>query len=241
MNARKTIDEGLNKIPPPTFAQVLMNNPKKVSQEREGVLLLKPKLHKNNDYEKKKSTILNELRTKDPSVRVRNVSPIHGGGVKIVTASVRDAEIIKEILVADNQVDNLYELIVPGPRSPQVILYNIEGDIEEEQLRTGLLEKNLFPGDGNNEPVFKVDFSIPGKRSNNKHWVISLPPNTFHEIKNKGGLYFGWHRVRTSEFISLKQCKNCLGFGHTTKYCDRKDETRCEGCGDIKVTGETHK
>ncbi|KAF8768472.1 hypothetical protein HNY73_021289 [Argiope bruennichi] len=211
----KTLEEGLKTATPMSYAQAASLSPKRLlPQEREGVLLIKPKLPERNNYEDNKNIILTEIKERDSSVRIRNISPIHGGGIKIITASSNESEYIKDLLGKDQAIDNSFDLTTPGPRSPQIIIYNIEGEIDEEGLYKGLLEKNLFLGDSENKPNFKIEFSIPAKRKDQKHWVLTVPPKLFHDVNTKGGLYFGWHKIRAAEFLSVKQCRNCWAWPH---------------------------
>ncbi|GBL85734.1 hypothetical protein AVEN_193181-1 [Araneus ventricosus] len=126
-------------------------------------------------------------------------------------------------------------------RTPQLILYNVDKEIEMDILKEGLLSKNLFLADENNKTHFRVEFKIPARDKSNNHWVISVNPKKFIEIRDKGGLYFQWVKLRTSEFIGVKQCKQCFGFGHTAKVCDNTGEPKCDRCGEMIVGNTRHR
>ncbi|GBN71965.1 hypothetical protein AVEN_35142-1 [Araneus ventricosus] len=114
-----------------------------------------------------------------------------------------------------------------------MILHNIDGEIEAEELQIGLLEKNLFLRDENNDPLFRVDFPIQAGNGKGRHWVVSLEPSIFREFNNLRGLYFQWNRIRFSEFVGVRQCRACLKFGHTAKNCVPGNQPRCARCGEF--------
>ncbi|KAF8791713.1 hypothetical protein HNY73_003405 [Argiope bruennichi] len=193
-----------------------------------------------SDYNVNKNTIMATIQEKDPSIRVRGIGQLQGGGVKIITSNTESAKYVNNILKNTDGIENTYEILTPDKRSPQIILYNVSKDIVTEELTKGLIEKNLFLCNPNNTPNFKINFKIPAKDREKYHWVITVPPRIFREIREKGGLYFGWERLRVAEFIGIKQCKICMGYGHTSKTYINPNEKRCDRCGNVKIEGERH-
>ncbi|GBO46538.1 hypothetical protein AVEN_175451-1 [Araneus ventricosus] len=56
----------------------------------------------------------------------------------------------------------------------------------------------------------------------------------------KEGLYFQFKRLRFTEFINVKLCDHCLGYLHTIKFREaRENESlqRCDNCGERKPQG----
>ncbi|GBO04913.1 hypothetical protein AVEN_226632-1 [Araneus ventricosus] len=198
------------------------------STEPEGVLLIKPKSELLKDHDEHRKTFLNILREKNPEIRLRSVGKIFGGGLKIVASTEEDVSFIRNVFTDHGDRDLLenFDLIIPNKRFPQLILYNVDKDVKLETLQTGLLAKNIFLANSMNKPHFKIEFSIPAKDRSKNHWVFSINPKKFEEIKEKAGLYFEFTRLRTSEFISVRQCRKCFAFGHTTKKCDPKTKQR---------------
>ncbi|GBM63919.1 hypothetical protein AVEN_131288-1 [Araneus ventricosus] len=133
----------------------------------------------------------------------------------------------------DPDVMNNFVISLAVRRRPQMILYNIDGEIEAEELQIGLLEKNLFLRDENNYPLFRVDFPIQARNGKGRHWVVSLEPSIFREFNNLRGLYFQWNRIRFSEFVGVRQCRAYLKFGHTAKNCVPGNQPRCARCGEF--------
>ncbi|GBO13164.1 hypothetical protein AVEN_120201-1 [Araneus ventricosus] len=99
---------------------------------------------------------------------------IFGGGVKIITDNDKKREAIKAHLEKDPDAMNNFVISLAVRRRPQMILYNIDGEIEAEELQIGLLEKSLFLRDEKNDPLFRVDFryrlKIERPDSGWSHW-----------------------------------------------------------------------
>ncbi|GBN60851.1 hypothetical protein AVEN_269026-1 [Araneus ventricosus] len=206
--------------------------------EPEGILLIKPKKETLKDFIINKKIFTDILEKYDPSIRLRGIGKLYGGGVRMVAASHGDIMIVKGLIeeYGDKETVDGFDFVIPNRRSPQLIIYNVDGEVDQEQLKAGLLAKNITLADSANKPYFKVEFSIPARNSLKKHWVLSIDPKKFIEIKNKEGLYFQFSRLRTSEFISIRFCKRCFAYGHTTKNCDPKNEQKCDRC-----EGNNHK
>ncbi|GBM03325.1 hypothetical protein AVEN_251121-1 [Araneus ventricosus] len=175
-------------------------------QEPEGVLLIQPKTDIHKDFNKNRALFLGILKENNSVIRVRGVTRLHGGGVKIVTADEAESKIIKQLMLGydKEKLEDIFEMFIPPRRTPQLILYNVDKEIEMDILKEGLLSKNLFLADENNKLHFRVEFKIPARDKSNNHWVISVNPKKFIEIRDKEGLYFQWVKLRTSEFIGVK-------------------------------------
>ncbi|GBN77039.1 hypothetical protein AVEN_13190-1 [Araneus ventricosus] len=212
-------------------------------QDPEGVLLIQPITDIHKDFNRNRALFLGILKENNSVIRVRGVTKLHGGGVKIVTADEAESKLIKQLLLSydKEKLEDIFEMFIPPRRTPQLILYNVDKEIEMDILKEGLLSKNLFLADENNKPHFRVEFKIPARDKSNNHWVISVNPKKFIEIRDKGGLYFQWVKLRTSEFIGVKQCKQCFGFGHTTKVCDNTGEPKCDRCGETIIGNTRHR
>ncbi|GBM24534.1 hypothetical protein AVEN_146439-1 [Araneus ventricosus] len=202
----------------------------------EGVLLIKPKDDAFRSHDSNKKLFLDVLQENSPEARLRGLGKLYGGGVKLITASIEDAQAIKETFLdkCDQELVDKFDLVIPDRRPPQIILYNVEKEVDQSALKLGLLAKNIMLADSNNKPHFNVEFSIPARNRSYNHWVLSVNPKKYREIIAKEGLYFRFSRLRLKDFISPRQCKRCFAFGHTTRNCDPKTEQRCDRCGDVR-------
>ncbi|GBM61504.1 hypothetical protein AVEN_170267-1 [Araneus ventricosus] len=209
------------------------------SQNPEGVLLIKSKNDKVKDFETNKKLFMNLISSNNPNARVRGINKLYGGGVKIITGSKDEASAIKDLILEKGAavLNTKFGFVLPGRRVPQLILYNVDKGVDEESLKKGLLSKNITLADAENKPHFKVDFKMPARDPKCNHWVLSINPKKYSDFIGKGGFYFEFTKLRLSEFISVKQCKVCFGFGHTSKNCDHAENPRCDRYGEAKKEG----
>ncbi|GBN58543.1 hypothetical protein AVEN_223010-1 [Araneus ventricosus] len=131
--------------------------------EPEGILLIKPKKETLKDFIINKKIFTDILEKYDPSIRLRGIGKLYGGGVRMVAASHGDIMIVKGLIeeYGDKETVDGFDFVIPNRRSPQLIIYNVDGEVDQEQLKAGLLAKNITLADSANKPYFKVEFSIP--------------------------------------------------------------------------------
>ncbi|GBN35784.1 hypothetical protein AVEN_79536-1 [Araneus ventricosus] len=125
-------------------------------EEPEGVLLIKPKADTLKDFIVNRKIFTDILEKFDPSVRLRNIGKFYGGGVRMVAASHGDIMIVKGLFkeYGDKETMNGFDFIIPNRRSPQLIIYNVDKEVDQEQLKAGLLAKNISLADSSNKPHF---------------------------------------------------------------------------------------
>ncbi|KAG8177620.1 hypothetical protein JTE90_019647 [Oedothorax gibbosus] len=102
---------------------------------------------------------------------------------------------------------------------------------DEKALLEQLVLKNPFFSTTSPKVLFKIDIN----KIDQYHWVIEIPPSAFKAVERLGFVYLGLGKHRLLEFVSIKHCKNCLEYGHTTKKCTNSGG-RCIKCGDQKHT-----
>ncbi|GBM02890.1 hypothetical protein AVEN_52061-1 [Araneus ventricosus] len=244
--SKQIIDEvKKNGVETRSFAQVALQSKHLTPRsslppsEPEGILLIKSKDDSHRDYEIKQKLFLDTLQSHSPEVRLRSVNKIYGGGIKLVAANTDEILNIRVVFKEHCTEETLdkFDLVIPNRRTPQIILYNITRDVDQEKLKNGLLAKNIFLADSTNKPHFKVEFKIAARNPRFNHWVLSINPKKFNDIMNKEGLYFQFSRLRFAEFILIRQCRKCFGFGHTTSKCDPQEKQHCDKCSEIKEEG----
>jgi hypothetical protein len=97
------------------------------------------------------------------------------------------------------------------------------------------------------DPTLKVKFT---KRSFNeaRHVVIEVSPKLRIELLILEKIKIRWSMCRAEDFVAVTRCFRCLGFGHTSKYCQsqqkcsywaedhhwkecgQQHQTRCSNC-----------
>jgi len=109
----------------------------------------------------------------------------------------------------------LQDVIEIGPKRPRVIIYDVDVNIDKDELTECLLTQNdelgLTAEEVNSmKPLHKL-----GPRDKDVvHWVLEASLNVIPKIENKP-IYIGMTRCRCKVHSSMPQCYNCQPFGHT--------------------------
>ncbi|KAG8179192.1 hypothetical protein JTE90_004021 [Oedothorax gibbosus] len=149
-------------------------------------------------------------------------------GAKISAPSIINANLIKEKL---NNADNLKSLKVNivTKESPKFII-KFTDHKKELPFKDQLIFKNPVFAELNFNIIFKID------TKEQVHWVIEVPPTAYRRVDKLGSVYLGLTKHKITEFLSIKHCKKCCQYGHTTKKCAYV-EARCIKCGEVSHTG----
>ncbi|GBN29670.1 hypothetical protein AVEN_235212-1 [Araneus ventricosus] len=113
----------------------------------------------------------------------------------------------------------------------------------QKELKNNLIENNKKMVDDLRTKIESVNSKTYAKCTNarnkeSRHWVVTIDPSIFKELRLKHGIYFNWSRIRFTEFIgaSGSQCRTCAAFGHTAKYCEDRDKPPiCKNCSMLKT------
>ncbi|GBM71095.1 hypothetical protein AVEN_146308-1 [Araneus ventricosus] len=144
-------------------------------QEPEGVLLIQPKTDIHKDFNKIRALILRIMNENNSVIRVRGMTKLHGGGVKIVTAEEAESKLTKQLLLGydKEKLEDIFEMFIPPQKDSQLILYNVNKEMEMDILKEGLLSKNRFLEHENNKTHFRVEFKIPARDKSNNHLITN--------------------------------------------------------------------
>ncbi|GBM58111.1 hypothetical protein AVEN_218106-1 [Araneus ventricosus] len=97
-------------------------NTKLVEEEPEGVLLIQPKTDIHKDFNKNRALFQGILKENNSVIRVRGVTKLHGGGVKIVTADEAESKLIKQLLLSydKEKLEDIFEMFIPPEGLPSL-------------------------------------------------------------------------------------------------------------------------
>ena len=208
-------------------------DPKKVPsppREKFEVVLVKPEKEDRRNNEQIKEDVLKKLEGVRRNLKVRNIRQMRKQGLVIEVKDNSDVETIKRC-----NLDKV-GLVVERPRKihPSIIVYDIEKDYKEEELKEELIRKNLGEvsesefAELTNEIKFVHNFKV--KDANRVNWIIQLPAKFYTNILNKGRVFMMWRSYRTKEFVNITRCYKCHGYGHIAKFCNSPDQL-CSMCG----------
>ncbi|GBL83256.1 hypothetical protein AVEN_165439-1 [Araneus ventricosus] len=221
--SKPSFSDVLQMRPPPSATQVPY-----VNKRSEHVVLLRPKSQGTSSEENRKA-VETALVCRNSAARVNRISKVSNGGIIIEAPTAADFDALKTEFGCIPNIENRFSVTEPKRRRPQVIILGLDNSVDKDRLVTGLAAKNHFLCDTRNKPLFEVNFPIKGRRTTN--WVISIDPVCYKRLFTEQGVYFEFSRYRYDNFFSIKQCKHCRLFGHTTKWCPRAKEVLCPNCG----------
>jgi len=69
-------------------------------------------------------------------IGINNIRNIRNNGIIIECNSNIECKLLETEINTNNEIKNICEAKIPNKKLPKVIIYNIENDIEEEEMRT---------------------------------------------------------------------------------------------------------
>jgi len=153
-------------------------------------------------------------------------------GIIIKVQDDKDLNLIKSSKLEEVEL----KIQKPTKIHPTVIIYDVEKDLQVEEMIDELISKNLnhvnsdYLSKIKNEIKFLRSYRIKEDRLN---WILQIPGRLHGILVDKGRIFMSWRTYRVKEYLNLTRCYRCYGFGHTAKIC-RYTEQTCETCGDTK-------
>ena len=199
-------------------------------KEKYEVLIIKPEEEDSRNNEQIKEEVMKKLEGVRKKLKVRNIRQTRKQGVLIEVVDHKDVETIN---ACDLKKDGF---VVERPKkvNPSIIIYDVEKDYKEEDLKEDLIRKNLgdIPDSEVSELMNEIKFVHHFKVKDEKrvNWVVQLPAKSYLSIINKGRVFIMWRSYRVREFVNITRCYKCHGYGHIAKYCNSPDQL-CSLCG----------
>ncbi|GBN56914.1 hypothetical protein AVEN_170019-1 [Araneus ventricosus] len=219
--------------PRPSYTEVLRSSPVAlsnapvISKRDNHVVLLRPV--KPSTSEENIKVIENVLTARNSATRISRIGKVSQGGLIIEAPTEADLQALEAEIGCLPKLEERFTVSRPKRRRPQIIILGVDNSVDKDRLLKGLLAKNHFLADSKNHALIDIIFPIKARRSTN--WVASVDPGIYKLIFDQPGLYFEFSRLRFDNFFGVKQCHHCKRFGHTTKWCPRKEDTFCTRCG----------
>ncbi|XP_017794532.1 PREDICTED: uncharacterized protein LOC108576113 [Habropoda laboriosa] len=193
------------------------------------VVIIKPAISDSKDTsESVKEKIFEVLKENKKDLRIKQVRKIRNNGVLIEAGGEDDLKIIKEAKFAKLGL----KCEAPKMLNPCVIIYDVDQQMKEDEIRQEIWGKNLKDSALAREvydTLLHFRFSTKNKTPGLVNWVIELPVAVLKELEKRKKLYIGWQVHSVKEFMNVSRCFKCLGFGHSTKKCEVTQQV-CEHC-----------
>ncbi|XP_026471370.1 uncharacterized protein LOC113375660 [Ctenocephalides felis] len=174
------------------------------------------------------------LKDINKQIKVRGIRQLRNKGVVLEVETKRDIEIIKRANLSAQK------LVVEEPKKlqPQVIMYDVEEDCQEENFLDCLILKNFEHLEEAEADLLRKECKVVTKfktKFGKNNWVIQLPGKHASRLLNEGRVYMDWRTYRLSEYVKIPRCYKCHAYGHIARVC-RIEKPVCENCGSSEHT-----
>jgi hypothetical protein len=162
--------------------------------------------------------------TVDPKALKLGVSKIKNLANEAVFVECR-TETDRDIL--EKELNKISAISVGRPKKkfPTLLLKFVPNEIEDADIKSTILQQNNLHH--LNDSVLQKKFT---KRSfeDARHVVIEVSPGLRRELLTIHKLKLQWSMCEVVDFITITRCHKCLGFGHTTRFC--QNQAKCSFC-----------
>jgi len=185
---------------------------------------------RNND--EIKTAIKDKLKDVRNKLKIREMKQMKNKGIIIEVKDEKDLNLIKGSKLEEIGLKTQE----PAKFHPTVIIYDVEKDLQVEEMIDELIGKNLnhvdkeYLSEIRNEIKFIRSYKVREEKLN---WIIQIPDPLYGILVDRGRIFMSWRTYRVKEYLNLTRCYRCYGFGHTAKMCRHTDQM-CDICGDTK-------
>lgn len=221
-----------------TYASAVTGQPKGNIPDR------KPALHsiavtsesETDTGEEVLTKIRHSLAARDKGLRVEKVRKVKDGKVIVSCSTEAQRDLIAERLkgagghLIINEIKNRDPLLLLR----NVLNYNTDEDIQSAlRSQNGALFKDLNEADVRTEIRFRKKTRNPHV----SHVVVRVSPQIWRRALEAGVAYIDLQKVKVEDQSPLIQCSQCLGYGHSRRFCKDSVE-RCSHCGGPHLRSE---
>lgn len=156
-------------------------------------------------------------RMKNP--RARTV--INGNNIIIISDDGNTLEV----------VSNLPNVKIAGPKQPRIIIYDVDSQLNADEIVTGLSDQNPELGLAQiDTDKITAKYKLGPSDTSTTYWVLEVPASALPKLKDKQ-VFLGLTRCKIKLHKSVPQCFHCQGYGHTATRCT-PELPRCRHCAE---------
>lgn len=231
----------------PSFAQVTQTrvqvNGKKVQPSKSVKIIIEPVDGNKNvaTSDDTKREVMTIVKPRETGLKVDRIIRTRNRGIIIETDSknykaITENGSLRRIGLTTKKQDKM---------RPRVAVYGLPRGLTKEDVKDALFKQNLQNAGLESEitpdelePVFQF-----GNRDQpTVHWVIEVTSRVRKTLVNWSKVYIDFQRYTITDYVKIKRCFKCQGFGHIGKDCQRKETcSRCAGEHEFKRCTVTDK
>lgn len=180
-----------------------------------------------------KDKVLGTLKPREQRLYIRKVKTLKEKRAVLIETGNTDS--LKKILLCP-ELNEEHDVAEVGRKNPRIIVKHVPAGYDKEQLIKSLKDQNelTLPKQvwGGSKALFKV--GPKGKQF--EHWVLDVTPQLRKLIMGSRRMYLDFTSLEVDDFVSLVQCRKCMGYGHMANTC-RSAEPVCARCGSLGHKG----
>jgi hypothetical protein len=181
-----------------------------------------------------KRIIKEAVDPKSLKLGINKVKYLANNAVLVECESKADSDILEK------ELSKLSSVTVERPKRklPTILLKYVPNEVDDEEIKDTIIHQNNLSHLV--DPTLNVKFT---KRSFNeaRHVVIEVSPKLRRELISLEKIKIRWSMCRAEDFVAVTRCFRCLGFGHTSKFC--QSQQKCSYCAEDhhwKECGQQH-
>ncbi|KAJ8971053.1 hypothetical protein NQ317_018316 [Molorchus minor] len=166
--------------------------------------------------------VKNNVNLEQAGIDIKRVKRTQNGDLLLEVEDREKATKLKETINRNLEDVNVIQ------KTNEVTLHitNIDGDIEENELKEEIKKNNKDIGD-----TFQI-LALRQMRNGNKAATIKAEKRVAEGLLKTGKIRIGWVQCEIRKRVQITRCFRCLGYGHRTGDCQGEDKSDvCIKCG----------
>jgi len=181
----------------------------------------------NDSIDNLTAEIQKKIRPSSIGIPMKRIQTSRRGKTIIEVENKEQLPILKEAILHHFPKADIDK---PRKRRPQVTIFDIEPNLNIEEVIPDLLSLNPTITASNPNHYAAVLSLRPA--GDEQVCTLECDPNLFKDIIKLGKINIGWNRCRVKENFYIPRCYTCQQLGHVRKHCKEKDK-RCPRCSQI--------
>lgn len=193
-----------------TYADTLKANNKERLSEKVPAIVIKTR---NKEIDKNYVQIVKKNISANTSAQIKNVLTTKSGSVIVKCLNKQDVARTKAVL-AEKLGDN-YEVEQEKMSAPKIKIYDVDSDMDKDELIEDISNRNNAFFDGN----FKIvaDFTNGKKK---RSIILEVSSNIYLSVMSTRVIFVGHKSCRVFDAFNLSLCYNCGRANHSHKKCN---------------------